>query len=140
MSTFEIQVYKSGDWNVDSYFDDREIALSEAERLNESGRHAGVRILQEDYDEASNRSKCRVVFSKTRLSDANHEWRVQANRAAMARDKGGSAKGGHARPSRRRSSAKGSSANFYIGLVVAFMVLIAGAAAMIGLQEIAKYL
>ena len=139
MSTFEIQVYKSGDWNVDSYFDDREIALSEAERLNESGRHAGVRILQEDYDEASNRSKCRVVFSKTRLSDPSHEWRVQANRAAMTR-KGGSTKGGNARPGRRRISAKGSGANFYIGIVVAFMVLIAGAAAMIGLQEIAKYL
>ena len=139
MSTFEIQVYKSGGWNVDSYFDDREIAMSEAERLNESGRHAGVRILQEDYDEASNSSKCRVVFSKTRLSDASQEWRVQAKRTSMAKN-GASAEGGNAPPSRRRSLPKNSSTSLYIGLVVAFMVLIAGAAAMIGLQEIAKYL
>ncbi len=138
MSTFEIQVYKSGNWNVDSYFDDREIAMSEAERINGSGRHAGVRILQEDYDEASNKSKCRVVFSKTRQSDENQEWRVQAKRASMTRTS--ATKGGNARPSRRRSSPKRSNASLSIGLIVAFMVLIAGAAAMIGLQEIAKYL
>ena len=77
MSTFEIQVYKSGNWNVDSYFDDREIALSEAERINGSGRHAGVRILQEDYNEASNETKSRVVFSKTVESDENQEARAQ---------------------------------------------------------------
>ncbi len=138
MSTFEIQVYKSGTWNVDSYFDDREIAMSEAERLDVSGRHSGVRILREDFDEKSNKSKYRVVYSKTRQSDASQEWRVQAKRASMART--GAAQSSKARPNRRRSSPKRSNASLYIGLIVAFMVLIAGAAAMTGLQEIAKYL
>jgi hypothetical protein len=139
VSTFEIQVYKSGVWNIDSYFDDREIAMSEAERLNESGRHAGVRILQEDYDEASNRSKCRVVYSRTKHSNARQERRGQGKRASMNRE-GASTREGNTRPSRRRPSPKNSSTSLYIGFVVALMVLIAGAAAMIGLQEIAKYL
>ena len=138
MSTFEIQVYKSGVWNVDSYFDDRDIAMSEAERLDVSGRHAGVRLLQEDFDETSNRSKCRVVFSKMRQSEESQDWRVQAKRASMVRTS--AAKGGTARPRRNRTSRSKSNASIYIGLIVAFMVLIAGAAAMIGLQEIAKYL
>ena len=141
MSTFEIQVYKGGIWNVDSYFDDREIAMSEAERLNLSGRHAGVRVLQEDYDETTNEAKCRIVFSKTLNQHNDQEWRVQAKRNAMAQTvvpkQGGPSA---ARATRRRSPAKKSNAGFYVGLVIAFMVLIAGIAAMIGLQEIAKYL
>lgn len=141
MSTFEIQVYKGGIWSVDSYFDDREIAMSEAERLNESGRHAGVRILQEDYDEASNESKCRVVFSKTLNQHSDQDWRVQAKRTSMTRTSAGTTgNGSGARPARRRSAARRSNTGFYVGLVVAFIVLIAGIAAMIGLQEIAKYL
>ena len=139
MSTFEIHVYKSGVWNVDSYFDDREIAVSEAERLNTSGRYAGVRILQEDYDDVSNKSTCRVVFSKMRQTDDNQSWRVGAKRASMARA-GPDRSAAAARPRRSRSSPKSSNKSLYIGLVVAFLVLIAGAAAMIGLQEIAKHL
>ena len=50
MSTFEIQVYKNGNWNVDSYFVDRDVALSEAGRLDEAVRHLGVRVVEENYD------------------------------------------------------------------------------------------
>lgn len=138
MSTFEIQVYKSGIWNADSYFDDRDIALSEAERLNGSGKHAGVRLLQDDYDEQSNTSNCRVVFTKMRQSDGNQDWRVDSKRTSMTRNS--AKKEAPARQSRSRAKPKKSNASIYIGLAVAFIVLIAGAAAMIGLQEIAKYL
>lgn len=139
MSTFELQVYKSGTWNVDSYFDDREIALSEAERLNGSGKYAGIRIMQEDYDDRSNKSNCRVVFSKRRQSNADHDWRIQAKRGSQNRTN--TTKGRNVRPmTGRRSAPKNSNGSLYIGFVVAFMVLIAGAVAMIGLQEIAKYL
>ena len=141
MSTFELQVYKSGTWNVDSYFDDREIAMSEAERLNGSGRYAGIRVMQEDFDEASNRSSCRVVFSKMRQSEANQDWREQAKRAPMSRT--GAHKDDTTRSTRRgrqTGARKISNARLYLGLVVGFIVLIAGVAAMIGLQEIAKYM
>jgi hypothetical protein len=51
VSTFEVQIYKRGIWHVESFFDDRALVLSEAERLYETGRHAGVRVLQENYDD-----------------------------------------------------------------------------------------
>ena len=141
MSTFEIQLYKSGIWNADSYFDDRELAMSEAEKLSGSAKHAGVRVLQEDFDEKSNKSDCRVVFSKLRQADGNQDWRVEAKRTSMAKaGAAGGRKGGKASKDGSRSSPKKSNASLYIGFVVAFIVLIAGAAAMIGLQEIAKYL
>lgn len=141
MSTFELQVYRSGTWNVDSYFDDREIAMSEAERLNGSGRYAGIRVMQEDFDESSNRSNCRVVFSKMRQTEANQDWRVQAKRTSMSRT--GAPKGDNTRATkhaRQPLARKTSNARLYVGLVIGFIVLIAGIAAMIGLQEIAKYL
>ena len=141
MSTFELQVYKSGNWNVDSYFDDREIAMSEAERLNGSGRYLGIRLMQEDYDESSNMSSCRVVYSKMRQSEANQEWRTQAKRASSSRT--AAPRDDNFRPTRRGrppTTKKSSNASLYVGLAIAFFVLIAGIAAMIGLQEIVKYL
>lgn len=137
MNTFELQIYKSGIWAVDSYFDDRELAMSEAEKLEKSAKHAGVRILQEDYDEGANVSNCRVIFSKMRQSDENQDWRVTARRTSMTR---AGVNGGDLPIRRQRPSPKKSNTSLYIGLAVAFIVLIAGAAAMIGLQEIAKFL
>lgn len=143
MSTFELQVYKTGIWNVDSYFDDRDLALSEAEKLDETRRHAGVRILQEDYDEGANISSCRVIFSKMRQSNDADSWRAQAKQAPAARP-GGSVRGPVAGKSRargnRQSTAKKSKSSLYLLLGIGLIVLIAGAAAMIGLQEIAKFL
>lgn len=139
MSTFEIQVYKSGIWSTDSCFDDRDIAMSEAERLDVTARHAGVRILQADYDEASNKSTCRVVFSKSRQSDASQDWRGEAKPASMALTSAANTDRASL-PGLRRFSPKRGNASIYIGLAVAFIVFIAGAAAMIGFQEIAKYL
>jgi hypothetical protein len=140
VSTFEIHVYKSGNWNVDSYFDDRDLAMSEAERLEGSGRYAGVRILQEDYDATSNKSNCRVVFSKIRQSGENQKWREQAKRDSTVRTDARKSDNARPGPSRKQPESKGSTTSLYIGIIVALVVLIAGAAAMIGLQEIVKYL
>ena len=141
MSTFELQIFKSGNWSVDSYFDDRDLAMSEAEKIDGSGRHAGVRILQEDYDEPTNKSNCRVIFSKMRQTAENQEWRVQAQRAARRRTAGEQGDhDGELRIRRRRPASKKSNTSLYIALAVAFVLLIAGAAAMIGLQEFAKFL
>jgi hypothetical protein len=150
VSSFEIQVYKSGIWNVDSYFDDRDMALSEAERLNETGRHAGVRILQEDYDEKTNSSDCRVVFSKIQQAEQGRDKRVQTKRTPTPTTRNSAApkdakdtkdtKDTKGRPTRKRSSAKKSGIGLYKGLAIAFVLLLAGIAAMIGLQEIAKNL
>lgn len=142
MSNFEIQVYKSGNWNVDSYFDDRDTAMSEAERLNGSGKHPGVRILQEDYDEKTNTSNYRVIFSKLQQSELGRERPGQTKRTPATRNSTASkdVKGAKERPTRKRSTAKQSGIGLYKGLTIAVVILLAGVAAMIGLQEIAKYL
>ena len=137
MNTFEIQNYKSGTWHVDSYCDDRDVAMLEAERLTESDRHTGVRVLEEDYDEASSKSSCRVVFSQTLKSNKNHDGRTETKRAPKVRNY--TAKMNGDRSTRGQVPYTGSNFSFYLGLVVGFVVLIAGIVATIGLQEFSKY-
>lgn len=89
MQSFELQVYKRGKWEYDSYFNDRESALDEAHRMVDTTRHGGVRVLADKYDENSNGSACDVIFSrmlKTHAPVKNGkavllaDWREQASR------------------------------------------------------------
>ncbi len=62
MKSFEIQTYKDGNWRIDSIFDDRDLALFEARRVEEGNKYSGVRVIEENYDEASNRAPSRTIF------------------------------------------------------------------------------
>ena len=42
MRAFEIHTYQDGKWRIDSVFDDRELAMFEARRVDEGSRYAGV--------------------------------------------------------------------------------------------------
>ena len=133
MSSFEIQVYKSGIWNVDSYFDDRDMAISEAEGINESGRHSGVRVMQENFDENTNTSNYRVLFSKTQSMDQGRGKSSQTKRSPATKNAAATktatknaaaaktaTKDSKDRPSRTRSSAKKSGTGLYKGLLPSF--------------------
>ena len=138
MSTFELQTFQAGKWAVDSYFDDRDLAMSEAEKLDVSGRHSGVRVLQEDFEGDNNRSSVRVIFSKLKGSDnADDDWRVKIQRTSQkaSADRADGARG--ARPRRRPQKSK-SNSNLYLVISIAIVILLAGVAAMVGLQEFAK--
>jgi len=137
MSSFELQTFKAGKWEIDSYYDDRELALSEAERLDIGGRHNGVRVVEENYDETTNRSSYHVVFTKMKRIGGD-DWRAKAQRVSRRTGPAG-AHATEARPRSRppRGSSK-SGANLYLMVILALVLLIGGVAAMIGLQEVAR--
>lgn len=62
MRAYEIQTFKEGAWKVDSIFDDRELAIFEAKKIDEGTRYAGVKVVEENYDEASNLTTTRTLF------------------------------------------------------------------------------
>ena len=72
MIGFEIHTYKDGRWRIDSIFDDQDIAVYEAKRINESNRYAGVLVIEETYDETSNSATWRTLFRGGRF--ANRLW------------------------------------------------------------------
>lgn len=73
MRAFEIQVFNAGKWNIDSIFDDRELVMHEAQRMDKSGRYVGVRVVEEVYDEATDYTSSRTIFRSSRADDANAE-------------------------------------------------------------------
>ncbi len=73
LRAFEIHTYQGGRWKIDSVFDDRDLAVFEAERMDISGRYPGVRVIEGVFDEASNTTTSRTVYRGVKVAKANEE-------------------------------------------------------------------
>jgi hypothetical protein len=71
LRAFEIHTFQGGKWKIDSVFDDRELAMLEAGRMDESGRYAGVRVIEEDFDELTQKTKIRTIFRGSKVEQSN---------------------------------------------------------------------
>lgn len=59
--SYEVHRYHGGRWELDSTYDDRELALEVARRLRGSSRYRGVRVIKEWYDEETGRLLSQVI-------------------------------------------------------------------------------
>lgn len=64
--SFEVYAYKSGNWNIDSVYDDKEQALHEARLLLESRHLTGVKVIQERHDEESGKVSSMIIFNEVK--------------------------------------------------------------------------
>ena len=71
LRAYEIHTFIGGRWKIDSVFDDKELALFEATRMDEAGRHAGVRVIEEEYDENTQKTKIRTIYRGSKITEAN---------------------------------------------------------------------
>ena len=62
MRAFEIHTFRGGKWKIDSVFDDKDLALFEARRMDESSRYSGVRVIGENFNESSQETVTRTLF------------------------------------------------------------------------------
>lgn len=69
MKAFEIHIFRQGRWKIDSIFDDFELAVFDARRMSESKRYAGVRVIEEIFDEDTGATKTRTVFKGAESDD-----------------------------------------------------------------------
>lgn len=82
--TYEIQTYSQGQWKIQAFFDDKELALLEARRMGETRRYPAVRVVEETWDEKEQMFQSRVVF---RESEAlRHTETVTKQRAEVRRE------------------------------------------------------
>lgn len=139
MQAYEIQVYHNGRWEFDSYFNDRDLVLSEAERMGVSGRYAGVRVLEESYNDETNKSDCKVIFSRlSKMAGPNSDWRERAQRQPAASASGDGAIDATRRPAGGRGPARPRKGLNLFGLVaVAVILVLTGIAAIIVIRELA---
>lgn len=70
---FELQTYANGVWKIDSVYDDRKIALYEAQRLQQSGRHSAIRVVEERLNHKTGNYFSKTIFRATKTDDANAE-------------------------------------------------------------------
>ncbi len=71
MRSYEIHTFQKGRWKIDSIFDDRELALFEAQRMDESARYSGVRVVEEAFDDNNTKTRARTIFRGTKAAQSN---------------------------------------------------------------------
>ncbi len=64
---YEVQIYESGDWQIASMFNERELALMEARRIEEGLRRKETRVVEETHDEDSGRTRSKVIYTTPKL-------------------------------------------------------------------------
>ena len=134
MKAFEIHTYHDGKWKIDSVFDDRELALFEARRVDEGSRYSGVRVIEEVYDEASDLTTTRTIF---RGGNADRQERLR--KAEAGKKKPGPQRGTGGEPTRkRRPRKKEKSTNFLIPILILAVLVFAGLSALLGLQQLSQ--
>ncbi len=62
--SYELLAFRGGSWIIESVYDNKDVALQEAHRLLEGRRQTGVKVIEEKYDDATDKTMARIVFSR----------------------------------------------------------------------------
>jgi hypothetical protein len=136
MTAFEIHTYQGGRWKIDSVFDDRDLAMFEAQRMDESGRFSGLRVVEEVFNCDTNETRTRTIFRGSKVDTHNaraaEEQRQTRARAATARSQRDYKEAVKKKQKALRAKRKKSSP---LKLVLILMLLLSlGLGGLIGLQ------
>lgn len=136
MKAFEIHTFQSGKWKIDLVFDDRDLALFEAQRMDESGRYTGIRVIEEIYVELTQETKTRTIFRGSKVEQANAEQlqkakQTRANAAKAKKKPQGDVAQRKAAAKRRKVKKKSNPVRL---IVITLIIAIAAGGAMFGLQ------
>lgn len=130
MQAFEIHTFKDGQWKIDSVFDDRELALHEARKVDESGRYSSLRVIEENYDEVSDLTTTRTIFRGGKAKQIAKSRRTTPTRSS-SNLRGGAGK----EPMRKGRSAKQKQkTNLLVPILLLIIVVMAGVGGLIAMQ------
>lgn len=134
MKAFEIHTFQEGRWKIDSVFDDRELALFEARRVDQGTRYSGVRVIEETYDETSDLTTTRTIFRGGNADRQEKLRKAEAEKKAAAPRRGGGKEPGQ----RRRPRKKEKSTNYLVPILILAVLIFAGLSALLGLQQLSQ--
>lgn len=136
MRAYEIHTFQGGRWKIDSVFDDRDLALFEAHRMDESGRHPGIRVIEEEFDEHTQKTKIRTIFRGSKIGEANAQalerHREVREKVAQQRAQTAQEKARQRTEAARREKARKSNPFRLIGLFT--LITVFGLAAVVALR------
>ena len=135
MKTYELHTYLKGVWKIDSMFDDPEIAIEEAKRVEESRRYSGIRVIEEVYDQDKNRTATRTIFRGGLTGQPTKERKVVKSKQVASGPHFGTGK----EPVPRAAAPAREKANSLVGRIIILAVcIIVGLLALFGLQYLAR--
>ena len=134
MRAFEIHTFREGQWKVDSVFDDRELAIHEARKVDENGRYTGVRVIEENYDEASDLTTTRTIFRGKNEAAQSKAPRSTGKKTTVGAQRGGSerARRGKSRPLPKKKK----STSIMVPVLILLLLVVAGFGVMFGLHYV----
>ncbi len=78
---FEVLSTRGDSWTIESVYDDRDVALYEARSLRENRHLKAVKVIQEIYDDETDRTISRTIFNEARGA-AKAKAKLQAQEEA----------------------------------------------------------
>ena len=118
---------------MDSVFDDRELAFFEAHKIAEGSRYSGVKIIEENYDEATNLTTIRTLFRRGVTKTAKSKQHVAMAERARRRTSTGRDPG-----RKRRAKPKKKQSSVLIPALVLVLLLMCGLALLFGIQYLSS--
>ncbi len=142
MSAYELQTYQNGTWQYDSYYDDRDLVLSEAGRLDAAGKYMGVRVLEERFDEDAQIARYSTIFSRLkRVDQGTPAAKPRSPELSAGARAGGGQPGQKARPGSRqikKKPKKKQKAGAFKMVALSLFLLLLGIGALFTLQFLSK--
>jgi hypothetical protein len=132
MKSIEIQRQEHDKWIHHAFYDDPQLALSEAERLVESNRYPGIRVIEDHFTDGSDVSKSKYLFVSH--DKPNTDFKPSATAGAPAPRKTTSKvhkrQPGRTRPTRKEPAKAGP----FKMIVLLTAIAIGGAGALIAMR------
>ena len=73
LTVFEIRTQRDGVWKIDSVFDERDLAVNEAQRVEQTRRFAAVLVVEETYVEETERTNTRTIYRSSKEQEQQPE-------------------------------------------------------------------
>ena len=83
--SFEIYTFKNGDWMLDSVHDDKNMAIHQGRMLIASPHHMAIRVIEESYDDAADRSFSKIIYKEQKGKDDEKPKKKAAAKKAPAK-------------------------------------------------------
>jgi hypothetical protein len=132
MKAYEIHTFRDGQWKVDSVFDDRELAIFEARKVDVNRRYSSVKVVEEYYDETTDKTSIKTVFRGKNGAAKSKAPGPTATKSSGKVQRGGAARE-HGGKSRARPQKK-QPTSVLVPVLILLLLVMTGIIAMLGLQ------
>jgi len=82
--SYEIHTFTNGDWKIQAFFDDKDLALLEAKRMIQSRRYPALRVTEEYWDDRNQVFRSRTIYRESEAE--RHNQQVAEKRAEVRRE------------------------------------------------------